>query len=78
MIGKPSEKEEEYFKKLEVERKKKKIKKGESSSKEPDICPQCGGKLILIKNDTLGLRQCQRCKGVWVPPESVNKLLQEK
>jgi uncharacterized protein len=73
---KPSEKEEEYFAKLEFEKKKKleEQKHRNMSEKEKqnlkDLhymrCPKCGMELIEIDYKTIKVDKCSECEGIWL------------
>jgi hypothetical protein len=76
MVWKPSEKEEEYFARLEFEKKKKieeeKHKKlaGEEKKKLQELhymrCPKCGMELIEIDYKNIKIDKCSECEGVWL------------
>ena len=76
MPVKPSEKEEEYFARLEFERKKKQQEetrfKLEVAEKEGlkklhfMHCPKCGMKLIEISYKDILIDKCSSCDGVWL------------
>jgi len=76
MVGKPSEREEEYFARLEFEKKKKseeeKQKKmvEEEKKKLRDLhymkCPKCGMELIEIDYRGIKIDRCSACEGVWL------------
>ncbi len=87
MIDKPSEKEEEYFTRLEYEKKKKMehekhLKLAEEEKKRlKDVhfmrCPKCGMELIEIDYHHIKIDKCSECEGVWLDAgefESVSKL----
>jgi hypothetical protein len=87
MPVKPSEKEEEYFARLEFERKKKKeeetrikLEKAEKESLKKlhfMHCPKCGMKLIEINYKDILVDKCSSCDGVWLDAgelESISKL----
>lgn len=76
MSKKPSEKEEEYFARLEFERKKK-IEEGKHEKlieeerkrlKELHFmrCPKCGMELIEIDYKGIKVDKCSECKGLWL------------
>lgn len=84
---KPSEQEEEYFARMEFERKKKieeeKHKKlsNEEKRKLQDLhymrCPKCGMELIEIDYKGIKVDRCSECEGIWLDAgelESVSKL----
>ena len=76
MVVKPSEKEEEYFARLEFERKKKiedekhkKIAEKEKQRlKELHFmkCPKCGMELIEVDYKGIKVDKCSECEGVWL------------
>lgn len=76
MTRKPTESEEEYFARVEFERKKK--AEEESRKKLADAekkrlkelhfmrCPKCGMQLVEVDYRTLKLDRCTACDGVWL------------
>ena len=76
MVWKPSEKEEEYFKRMEFEKKKKveeekhkKLAVGEKQKlKELHYmkCPKCGMELIEIDYKGIKVDKCSECEGIWL------------
>ncbi len=76
MPVKPSEKEEEYFARLEFEEKKKREKernaKLEADEKErlKELhhmhCPKCGMQLIEINYQGIEVDKCSSCEGIWL------------
>lgn len=76
MPVKPSEREEEYFAKMEYENKKKlleeKHKKLATGEKErlKELhhlkCPTCGMELIEIDYKKIRIDRCSECKGIWL------------
>ena len=76
MVWKPSEKEEEYFARMDFERKKKleeekhmKLKKQEKKRlKELHYmrCPKCGMELIEIDYKGIRVDKCSSCEGIWL------------
>jgi hypothetical protein len=76
MVWKPSEKEEEYFVRMEFEKKKgqeeekqKKLKENEKKKlKELHHlkCPKCGMDLIEIDYKNIKIDKCSGCEGVWL------------
>jgi uncharacterized protein len=76
MAWKPSEKEEEYFARMEFEKKKrleeeKQAKlKGEEKKTLKEIhfmkCPKCGMELIEIDYSGVKIDKCSACEGVWL------------
>ena len=75
MPEKPSEKEAEYFARMDYEKKKKveeerhrKLAEGEKKSlKELHYmrCPKCGMELIEIDYKGIKVDKCSECEGVW-------------
>jgi hypothetical protein len=73
---KPNEQEEEYFARLEFDRKKKALTEQESRSVEEERsrvlavarnrCPRCGAALVPIQYRGVELDKCSRCEGVWL------------
>ncbi len=87
MVQKPSEKEEEYFARLEFERKKKieeekhrRLAEAERARlKELHFmrCPKCGMELIAVNYKGIEVDKCSECEGVWLDAgelEAVSKL----
>ncbi len=76
MPVKPSDKEEEYFARLEFERKKKleaelqKKMEQEEKLRQKELhfmhCPKCGMKLIEIDYKGIEVDKCSACDGVWL------------
>ena len=76
MVGKPSEREEEYFVGKEFEKKKKteeekQKKMGEGDKKKLKElhcmkCPKCGMELIEIDYKGIKVDKCSRCEGIWL------------
>lgn len=76
MINKPSEKEEEYFARLEFERRKKEEeeRQGEMAEEEKSRlkelhwmhCPKCGMSLIEIEYKGIKVDKCSSCSGIWL------------
>jgi len=76
MSKKPSEKEEEYFARMEFERRKKieeekQMKLAEEEKKKLRglhymKCPKCGMGLIEIDYKGIRIDKCSECEGVWL------------
>ena len=88
---KPSDKEEEYFARLEFDRKKKQEEQLrtqmdiEEKQKSKELhymhCPKCGMKLIEIDYKGIEVDKCSSCDGVWLDAgelEAISKLEQTK
>ncbi len=73
---KPSEKEEEYYARMEYEKKRKLEEQktgsmaGEERKKLKDLhymkCPKCGMDLIAIDYKGIEIDKCSGCEGVWL------------
>jgi len=87
MPVKPSDKEEEYFARMEFERRKKieeeKRIRMETEEKEKlkelhyMCCPKCGMDLIEIDYKNIKVDKCSSCQGIWLDAgelESVSNL----
>lgn len=76
MPVKPSEKEEEYFARLQFEKQKKveeekhKKLKAEEKARLKKLhfmrCPKCGMELIEIDYKDIKIDKCSECEGVWL------------
>ncbi len=76
MVGKPSEREEEYFARMEFERRKKLEEEKHGKLKEEDKkrqkelhymrCPKCGMELIEIDYKGIKVDKCSSCEGIWL------------
>jgi len=76
MVWEPSEREEEYFarmefekrKRLEEEKHKKFIEEDKKRLKELHYmrCPKCGMELIEIDYKGIKVDKCSECEGVWL------------
>ena len=76
MVSKPGEKEEEYFARIEFERRKKLEEEKHRKLKEEDKkrlkelnhmrCPKCGMELIEIDYKGIKVDKCSECEGVWL------------
>jgi hypothetical protein len=76
MAVKPSEKEEEYYARLEFERKKKiedqknknlaKMEKERLKELHFLKCPKCGMGLVEIDYKSIKVDKCSECGGIWL------------
>ena len=76
MAKKPSEKEEEYFARMEFERRKNieeeknKNITTEEKKRRKELhfmkCPKCGMELIEIDYQDIKVDKCSHCQGVWL------------
>ena len=91
MTGKASDREDEYFARLEFERLKKleierqaKLEVAEKDRlKELHnmCCPKCGMTLVAIDYNGIEVDKCSNCEGVWLDAgelEAVSKMHEEK
>ncbi len=87
MTRKPTESEEEYFARIEFERKRKaeedkqKRLAAEERKRLKDLhqmkCPKCGMDLIEVGYMKIRIDRCSACNGVWLDPgelEQVSRL----
>jgi len=75
-IDKPTGPEEEYFKKLDEEKKKELRKKFDEERKKLERkyqkelhwmkCPKCGSNLKEIDFKGIKIDRCQECEGIWL------------
>jgi len=85
MPVKPHEAEEEYFARLEFERKKKladeqmklvsKEEKENLQKAHYMHCPKCGMGLIEIEYKQVEIDECPNCKGFWIDADALDRLL---
>jgi len=76
MESKPSEREEEYFARIEFDKRKKLEEEKHRKLKEEDKkrlkelhymkCPKCGMELIEIDYKGIKVDKCSECEGVWL------------
>ncbi|QQS37616.1 MAG: zf-TFIIB domain-containing protein [Ignavibacteriales bacterium] len=76
MPVKPSEKEDEYFYRLEFEERRKKEEEKIARQKEEEKiklkelhymhCPKCGQQLIEINYKNIAVDKCSGCEGIWL------------
>jgi len=76
MPRKPTESEEEYFARMEFERRKKAEEESRKKMAESERkrlkelhfmrCPKCGSELIEVDYKTLKVDRCSSCDGVWL------------
>ena len=91
MPVKPSDKEEEYFARLEFERKQK-LQEQKAAKMAADEkkrlkelhfmrCPKCGMELIEIDYKGIDVDKCSSCEGIWLDAgelEAISKLEKSK
>lgn len=76
MVVRASEKEEEYFARMEFERRKKIMEEEhkkiseEGKRKLKDLhymrCPKCGMELLEVAYKGMKIDECSECKGIWL------------
>jgi uncharacterized protein with PIN domain len=76
MTKKPSEKEEEYFARMDFERKRRVEEEKHQNLREEEKkklrdlhfmrCPKCGMELIEIDFKGIKVDKCSECQGVWL------------
>lgn len=76
MPVKPTDQEDEYFARLEFERRRKVLDEQESQAAEGERqrilavargrCPKCGAELVPVPYRGIELDKCSRCQGVWL------------
>ncbi|MBF0361217.1 MAG: zf-TFIIB domain-containing protein [Oligoflexia bacterium] len=81
----PSKKEEDYFKQLELERRKKieeekhhKLKKAEREQRKElhyMKCPKCGTDLFEVDYKKVTIDECPDCKGIWLDANELDQII---
>jgi len=76
MVVKPNQKEDEYFAKMEFDRKKKvedekrarMVEEEKQQLKELHYmhCPKCGMSLVTIDYKGIAIDRCTGCEGIWL------------
>ncbi len=76
MVLKPTDKEEEYFARMEFERKKKIEEEKHKNLAEEERkrlrelhfmrCPKCGMELLEIDYKSIKIDKCSECDGIWL------------
>ncbi len=87
MPVKPTEQEEEYFARLEFERRRKVLYERESQAAEEERqrilavargrCPKCGAELVPVPYRGIELDKCSRCQGVWLDFGELDQVVTE-
>jgi hypothetical protein len=88
MPVKPSEQEDEYFTKLEFERRKQVLAKQTRSTQGdafhdetavvPYCCPKCGADLITVPYKGVEIDKCSRCLGLWLDCGELERVLESE
>jgi hypothetical protein len=81
---KPTESEEEYFARMEYEKKKKiedekfRILTEQAKKELRDLhymrCPKCGMELIEIDYKGIKVDECSQCRGIWLDAGELNAI----
>ena len=87
MPVKPSEQEEEYFARLEFERRKQALAEQqpladiEAARKQVAVtqfrCPKCGAALVEMHYKGIEIDKCSRCQGIWLDSGELERILPE-
>lgn len=87
MPVKPTEQEDEYFARLEFERRRKILDDRETPAAEEERqrvfalaggrCPKCGAELIPVPYRGVDLDKCSRCQGVWLDFGELDQVVAE-
>ena len=83
-IQKPSSQEEEYFARVEFERRRKEAEAGRGEELEEIrrrvarlgamLCPRCGGQLVPVPYRGVEIDKCSRCDGIWLDCGELERL----
>jgi uncharacterized protein len=84
---KPTEQEEEYFARLEFERRRKVLDERDTRVADEERrqipsevcgrCPKCGAELIPVPYRGIELDKCSRCRGVWLDFGELDQVVTE-
>jgi uncharacterized protein len=87
MHVKPTEREEEYFARLEFERRRKILDEQETQAAGEERqrilavargwCPKCAGELVPVRCRGVELDKCSRCQGVWLDFGELDQVMAE-
>jgi hypothetical protein len=87
MHVKPTEREEEYFARLEFERRRKILDEQETQAAVEERqrilavargrCPKCAGELVPVRYRGVELDKCSRCQGVWLDFGELDQVVAE-
>src|SRR2546425_6556255 len=87
MPEKPTQQEEEYFARLEFERRRKGLDERETQAAEEERqrilavargrCPKCAGELIPVPYRGVELDKCSRCQGAWLDFGELDQVVAE-
>lgn len=83
-IQKPSNREEEYFARMEFERRRKEAeaRRGEEieeirrriATLGAMLCPRCGAELVPVHYREVEVDKCSRCEGIWLDCGELERL----
>lgn len=83
-IQKPSNREEEYFARMEFERRRKEAeaRRGEEieeirrriATLGAMLCPRCGAELVPVHYREVEIDKCSRCEGIWLDCGELERL----
>ena len=83
-IQKPSNREEEYFARMEFERRRKEAEAGRGEEIEEIrrriatlgamLCPRCGAELVPVHYREVEIDKCSRCEGIWLDCGELERL----
>ena len=87
MPVKPTEAEEEYFARLEFERRRNVLAEKEGRDAEAERlrmleaalnrCPKCGAALVPVTFRGVELDKCSRCSGIWLDCGELDQVIAE-
>ena len=87
MPVKPTDQEDEYFARLEFERRKKTLDERETQGAEEERlrilavgggrCPKCAAELVPVAYRGIELDKCSRCQGVWLDFDELDQVVAE-
>lgn len=87
-IQKPTEKEEEYFARLELEKKKIIVEQERAKLEEAEKerlkeihhmrCPKCGSSLVEISYKNIMIDKCPSCEGIWLDCGELEQVVTEE
>lgn len=88
MPVKPSEQEEEYFARLEFERRRQALAEQqapadvEAAQQQVAVtqfrCPKCGALLVEMHYKGIEIDKCSRCQGIWLDSGELERMLLEE
>jgi len=86
MAGKPSEKEDEYFARKDLERmralaeERRQKEQAEERERRKQLhymrCPKCGDELNEISFKSIKIDKCPSCEGIWLDGGELEQILQ--